>query len=304
MLDRITALIDRLAAWSWPVKFAVGASVSAFAGGGVLAFLLQNAAYNFSLTFGFRPAVEGIPYLSALVTFSSVSLLVIAALVSLVVTVAGKYFLLNFIDWLEARTQRFQPQTWSPIPWLRGLRFWPAMAVLLPLNVLLVLTETAVLPRFAQLDATCAWPLLLCTHEEFRGPEWFAISFAVGFFILIMLWRPALVWLATLGLVAIYYAWIGANVLPADGYGRLLRMTGFGGGVKVTVEVIENENKPPRILESYLLLRSSTSVFLFDPTSKRIEEYQLGTVLRLAHTEGGLHELPYSLPRKANLMQR
>ena len=79
----------------WPVKLIAGAVVSAVTGGGLLTFLMENAAYWFALTYGFRPPVEGVPYVGAMVSIGSLIGLLIG--VVLILTTRG---LIHF--WMKA----------------------------------------------------------------------------------------------------------------------------------------------------------------------------------------------------------
>lgn len=303
MYEKVRSLAAQISAWAWPLKFIVGATISAFAGGGVLTFLLQNAAYSYALTYGFRPPVEGVPYVGAMVTFGSVSLLLIGATLSIFFIVMTREIMIRLIDRVDESMPHI-PSALRPITLFRSLASWKAIVLIVALSAFITTIQIYANAFDPPKTEICAWPLLLCTPEEKNSIFILAMYFVTGVIILTMLWRPSLVWLGTALVVTLYYLWIGLSVLPADGYARLLRTTGFGGGLKVTLELSDSGSGGRYIIDTNLLIRSATHVIVYDEKRKYIDEYPLSNVWMISNMQGGLHELAFTLPPKANLLQR
>lgn len=306
MTSKLRALWNSISTWGWPAKFLAGATISAFAGGGVLSFLLQNAAYSFALTYGFRPPVEGIPYLAPLVTFASIALLLLAAILALTITVMVKHLVIRLLEWSDSKEAGLSG-TPTFLSAVRSLPPWKALPAIGAFSAITFTFHEFLLPTglFYPLEI-CAWPLLLCLPDDGQGGQF--VSIVLGSFVStmigLMIWRPTLVWIGTFVIVALYYFWIAAAVLPADGYGRLLRMTGFGGGIQVTIHFDEKAGAASRPIEAYLLMRSSTHTFVYSPEESRIREYPLSSILQISHRQGGLHSLRSLLPPTTSLMHR
>jgi hypothetical protein len=291
MFERLKRLATEVGTWSWPLKFLVGALVSVFAGTGILGFFLENAAYAYALAYGFRPPVEGIPYLRALIGFANVALLVIAAVISAFVMVAVKRLLIDQVDKdLAGPIRKFRA-----LPTLKAIGFIAIGAAALMLVQMAVAWVNSPPP-----GTMCVWPLLVCAPKPGFSLPYLSYAFIAGFSILSMIWRPSLVWWGTAGLILGYFAWVGINVLPPDGYARLLRNTGFGGGIHVTVELTNRREPEAREqMAGNLLLRSTHTLILFDPARNEVIEYPMERVLRISHSAGGLHMLPTTLPKRA-----
>ncbi|MBI3531918.1 MAG: hypothetical protein HY068_05540 [Burkholderiales bacterium] len=291
-----------LANWGWPAKFLLGASVSAFAGGSVLGFLLQNAAYYFALSYGFRPPVEGVPYLVAMVTFGSISLLLLAAVLAAAFVALAKSFGLAVIEWLDAKSSRFSG-TPSILGRYRALSAWVVVSFLLIIGAVWVWIDFLFLPQSPPFQV-CAWPILLCLPENNESLLAMCLKYSIFVVMGLMLWRPSLVWMGALFMVTFQYLWIAANVLPPDGYARLLRMTGFGGGLEVEVDLRASDASSIKTMKANLLIRSDTTLFLYSPSEQFIREYQTSEIREIRYREGGLHTLPVRLPKATALMQR
>ncbi|WOB06871.1 hypothetical protein [Piscinibacter gummiphilus] len=301
MISRFTQLFRTVMAWGWPAKFLIGAAISAFAGGSVLGFLLQNAAYYFALAHGFRPPVEGIPYLVAMVTFGSISLMILAAMLAAASIVVMRDIGLKAIEWIDSFGRKVRPGR-SIVERFRALSATAILLIALSFSAATAVADEWLRPMLAPYQL-CAWPILLCPSHDGLSLFLRLQSFAIGVIVVFMVWRPSLVWLGTALLVASQYVWIAASVLPIEGYARLLRLTGFGGGIHVSAE-IQAEEAPPRTIDGYLLMRSTSHIFLYLPNSEEIAEYPLAAVVQLRNRSGGLNALPFRLPREAQLRQK
>lgn len=290
--------LNSLSNWSWPAKFLIGAAISAAAGGGLLSFLLENATHAYALTYGFRPPVEGIPYLRTLVSSGSALLLLAAAMLfAVIVGIFGG--LARLASRLSRGTGGIDPSSFST-----------PKAILASLT--LVLLSYALMTYaihyqkndLQELGPYCGWPLISCEPAPADKISHLLLVLSV-WPVAYTLFRPAMSWLAASGFVVAYYIYIGASILPPEGYARLLRSTGFGGGISVSVDFQGKDTgcDLPN-LAGQLLLRTSETLILLDSTAERIREVPSRCVLRLEHKSGGMSSLPYKLPQKNPLFAR
>jgi hypothetical protein len=145
----------------------------------------------------------------------------------------------------------------------------------------------------------CGWPLIYCEPKPTFSLGYFTFAVATLAPMIILIWRPEVAWFATAGFILAYYAWIGSNVLPPEGYARLLRSTGFGGGLPVTVQVESPaRGESPEHYSGFLLLRTSGSIILYDDKTNRIHEFPINRVTHYEHAGGGLSAGGYKLPAR------
>ena len=297
---RLNSLALFVSNWGWPAKFLLGAAVSSFAGGSLLGFLLQYAAYYFALSYGLRPPVEGVPYLVAMVTFGSIFLLLGAGIMAFSVAVLRHHFLPSF-EWLAQKLTPFGETNLAQD--FRSTSPLVVVAIVLSISALTIWVALHTSPSLSMTQELCAWPIMLCLSQSDLGfvPLTF---YGIMIIFALMIWRPSLVWLGALSSAALLYISIAANILPPDGYARLLRMTGFGGGIQVEVELQPTDSSPKTTARANLLMRSNTTLFLYFPTEGLIREYPITGIRGLQHREGGLHALPVSLPALTKVMWR
>lgn len=286
--------LKSVANWVWPAKFLVGSVLSIIAGGGVLSFLLENATHLYALTYGFRPPVEGLPYLRTLIATGSAILLLLAALIAAV--------LLGLLGGLARFGAKRSDRGAGD---LTKVRLWVAILVSivgwLLLSGLLLYLER----HRAPIDPYCGWPLLFCEPRPTLTGSYFAYSFAITFPLVFMLFRPAFAWVATSGAIAAYYVWVSSNILPPSEYARLLRSTGFGGGLSVAVETAQSETGCSTSgVNGYLMLRTTENFIIYEQQSSRIIELPVRCVSRVSHGSGGMSAQEFKLPHATPLIER
>lgn len=264
--------------WVWPAKFLIGAALSIVAGGGVLSFLLENATHLYALTYGFRPPVEGLPYLRTLVASANAIMLMLAAVIALM-----------FIGVLGSIARRMTDLT--ALSW-RWALFWSLVGTLL-LSTLMYFSGRSGGP----LGPYCGWPLLYCEPEPGLSIAYVAFSLAIGFPALLTMFKPAIAWMSAAAAIAAYYVWIGSNILPPDEYARLLRATGFGGGMSIEIEAHATDTGCPSLmLAGQLLLRTTEHLIVYSPAANRVDEYPMRCMARISYGGGGMSSLSYKLP--------
>jgi len=291
----IRKYVDLFANLALPAKFLISTFVASLAGGGIITFLIQNAAYNYALTYGFRPPFESIPYILPIVTFTSVFLLLFGFLLTAIVIASAKAITSGAI-----RNDKSYDEFISDI---RSMRARYAIPTILILSIISAALKVYILPSlFGVQKQTCMWPLILCASDGGVGLDSAMISFCVSVIFLIIVWRPGFTVFGVFILVGSYYSWIGSAVLPAEGYARLLRTIGFGGGTLVSLEISTTESNTTK-KDSYLLIRTSDHIIVYEDDIKQIQEYPTSKISRITHNVGGLQKLPYLLPERSNYLQ-
>jgi len=247
-LRRIALSVSR---WALPLKFLVSAALGAVAGSSVLGFLLEYATYSYSLAYGFRPPVEGIPYLRAILTGASFALLVTGSALA-----AGILHLMR-----DRQGLAFKVSNTTHL--VLGVFF------LACLGVALVLWLSCRL--FAPQQLCSALPLSLGSL-----PLGFLIGALLGAAAAAFAaWRPNLVWWFSLSAVAIYYLSVVGIMFSPSYYAALLRYTGFGGGLPVSLEVEPRRDRVSVEVRGHLMLRTSSTLVLFAADEARFHEYPL-----------------------------
>jgi hypothetical protein len=281
-------LLNLVGGWSLPLKFLISAALGAFAGAGVLGFFVEYATHSFALSYGFRPPVEGIPYLQATVTGGSFVLLVTGALIA-----AG------FIAVFQQRARRAKPSTSDadPFPPRHKTNGLKVMAILIALLAVLLVALTgivaAVLTVACELHefGTCQ---LLPRSKLIPG----VAGAIVGTLISILVsWRPRLVWWISLSAVAIYYSVVVALLFSPAKYAAFLRYTGFGGGLPVRIEIETKGELPNTEIDTSLMMRTSQTLIVYSQATERFHEYPLGRVAQISYMTGGLHLQGSELPQ-------
>jgi len=283
MFESIRRLFVSIGSWALPIKFLVSAALGAFAGAGVLGFLVEYATHAFALAFGFRPPVEGIPYLEATVTGGSLLLLVSGSFIA-----AAMIFLL----------QR------GGVEYRRSVQRKSAMGPGRPENTRKLLMRalgglllTGVI-ALASLSASCKASVVgICSYI----PEVFSFPFLGGIVFGALAsglttWRPTLVWWFSIGTVVLYYGGIVFLLFSPIAYAEFLRYTGFGGGLPVTIAVETKHDMPPTEIKTTLMLRTSQALIVFDRLTNTFHEYPIERVARLSYATGGLHLQAFELP--------
>lgn len=277
-------MMQSASVWSLPTKFLASAVLSALGGAGVLSYLVEYATYSYALAYGFRPPVEGIPYLKTTVTAGSVFLLLSGAAIATTVLLTLRGALSPV---LQAR---------HPLSGLAG-RFRSMGKVKATLIILSAAAFFGLLGYFFS-PKLCD---LVRTSEcrDIHQARWiFSSCFALATALLMLLARlPAAIWWFVAGYTFLYYATIVTLIFTPTAYASFLRFTGFGGGVPVLLQLEEAKaNTAPVERSAYLMLRTATAFVVFDQTGRRFEEYPLEEVHRLSYATGGMHRLAYQLP--------
>ncbi len=300
-LKKIVETARQVLPWSLPIKFVIGAILGALGGAGVLGYLSEYATYSFALYFGFRPPLEGIPYLKATVALGSVFLLMSGVVVFFLST----FLIKAFIWWLELGSKaaryltnllhkKFGPTTtqidridfWSVATRLIARPWWQILLFAFFVSLLfatIMFVELRFLPRLNKGTISEA------TFIAGMGFYGFVVTLAMA--------RPkAIWWLAVSFTVVNFAAWIIVLFTPSH-YSSFLRVVGYGGGLPVAMQLRDfSSASEVQGTDLYLMLRTTDTFILFDKPANRFVEVPRDQVRRITYGTGGLQKLPFSMP--------
>jgi hypothetical protein len=287
ILQSLRNLLKLVGGWSLPLKFLLSAALGAFAGAGVLGFFVEYATHSFALSYGFRPPVEGIPYLQATVTGGSFILLV-----------TGAFIAAGLIALFQKRVQQAKPSSASANTAeskreVNGLR---AFAILLGIVTVLLIAFAGIV--IAVLTFACELHEFDSCRTLPRNKLIPGLAGAITGSVISALvsWRPRLVWWLSLGAVSVYYLVVVLLLFSPTKYAAFLRYTGFGGGLPVKVEVETKGDLPNMEFDTHLMLRTSQTLIIYSKATQRFQEYPLNRIAQISYMTGGLHLQGSELP--------
>lgn len=283
--------------WSIPLKLILSALAGVLGGAGLLGYLTEYATYNYAIHYGIRPPLEGIPYLRAAVAFGSLFLLLSGAIVF-----AAIVFVLRAFAWyfdaiprvamslpglLGKNAQARELIYGNLLNSIRGRPLWQLLAACVALSALSV-AAIFLLPEN-----------LLPSSDSSEKPKLMLATFLYLLALLVTVARPSSIWWISI-LVVIAYLLVCIYLLfsPAK-YSEFLRILGYGGGLTVSVELLDSTG-PTATDKLQLMLRTNEAVILYDHPNGHFLEIPNDRVHRILHDIGGMRRLPHSLPEKVN----
>lgn len=303
---RILNRLLSLAGWSIPLKLLASAIVGVLATSGFIGFFFDLATHSYARYFGFRVPAKGTDFTglvmltlwpSALITSAAFSALVYWTLRGVRLTAIdelarsettqkkfpSKHFL-AVVDVLKSIDRRY-PR--------RGIPLLIAGVVVASFVLMWLALNYFVLPR-ACMGNTRAAHSLFCRQSAVEHSVTYAVALSAY---IVMQWRTAAAWwLSTIAAI-----WMMASTLHGlfdpDFYAGLLRSSGYGGGLPVTIKLSQNEGQTTPIEKvGFMLLRTADAVVLFDEKSELIEEYALSKIDRISYSSVYLTSSAYRLP--------
>ena len=289
----VSSLVQRVAFWSLPLKLIISAVLGIIGSAGLLGWLSEYGTYYYAIHFGFRPPLEGIPYLKPAVGLGSFLLIITSAAIFFVVVVILRYFIVQiklqflFMDKLARYVGRddiaakFKVEGYNFLKEInKGPKFWVGLS----LSSLLFILFLAVVYFDGGWDSFWSWlgyPLavsVLCVGFSFAAVDyksiWWCSAFATMvyfLFVVFLLFSP---------------------VKNADLFGVL----GYGGGSVVTVRLSNGSGQVDAILSGNLMIRTNEAVILYIPEDESFVEIPKSQIKQISHGLGGLYKLPYHLP--------
>lgn len=293
----IAEKMTRALPWAMPLKLIFGAILGALGSAGLLGYLSEFATYSYSVYYGIRPPVEGIPYLRAAVTYGSFFLLISAALIF-----GSSVALINsFIGYLDNTIEK-----------ARGIISIVVDPPEIPLSrdVTEILTKRsakqillmliAVAGVFTAAGYIAATVIDSVDQKAEISPTIIALSCgSYGLITALAISRKgAIWWIAAAATIAYFAAWLIVLFSPIK-YSQFLRMVGHGGGIQVAIELRDPDHSRAFSRRScYLMIRSTDAIIVYSDSDRRIVEIPRDQVRSISHDSDGLLHLPYKLPER------
>jgi hypothetical protein len=281
--------------WAMPLKLIFGAILGALGSAGLLGYLSELATYSYSIHYGIRPPVEGIPYLRAAVTYGSFFLLLSAALIFGSSVALIKIIIRELDNTLQSLRDIIGIVVEPP-----QIAFSESMTEMLSKR-----SKKQVLFMSVAVAAFCASTtyITITIMEMVLGtgsPPTMILTFlsgCYGFVTTIAISRKgAIWWMAAAATIAYFMIWLIVLFSPTK-YSHFLRMVGHGGGILVTMELRDPGHRSCFSRQNYyLMIRSTDAIIVYSDSDRRIIEIPRDQVRSISHDSGRLLHLPYNLP--------
>lgn len=286
-------LIDKVkkwAFWSLPLKFLIAALAGAIGSSGLIGYLSEYGTYYYAVHYGFRPPLEGIPYLKPAVAFGSfVFLLTCSLLFGSVVLVIRSVlqfifsgYALKLFEIIEfeaiAKRQRdfLKARTFKAFLW-RGTLL--SVISLLYLSVIIYLNDS--------------------TEEFWSWYGYYVPAILIALGVSYSVFNPQAVWWFAVAFIVAYFLYVASLIFNPAKYAEALRFLGYGGGLNVRITTSGYGEKTETIAGG-LMIRSNESFIVYLSPDKGFLEIPIDQVRKIEHDLGGLSRLPYSLPVTEN----
>lgn len=316
--SKIQPFTARFLSFSPAIRFVLGALVSAIAGSGFLGFISEYAAYSYSLYYGLRPPLEGIPYLRVTVAASSFLLFLLAAAIFAATVLIGKYFLsrieINVKKFGRISKQlgkRLSVEGPNPDDVMESIRntstlgiLWKA-AIMASFAYCFISIVPAYLGRQLSSISTPAFPLtanflnalgnyLLNTpiFSEESGTTFSSMVFLST----LLIWKPKAVPTAAVCLTTAFFLGAPFILFHAPTYAKGLRSLGYGGGIPAQITAAKNPNDEFAKYSGYILLRTTEAMIFFDPEQGTIYEIPSQKIYSIETPSDRRSRLAYRLP--------
>lgn len=291
-----------LAPWTLPLKLILGGLLGALGGAGFVGFLSEYATYSFAIYYGFRPPLEGIPYLKATVALGSFVLLLTGAIVFLLSLVLVRSVIWSMeapIRGVSRVLRHTAPNTRTPLQDFQTVfvrlaqrPVWQILGVALVVGLA---TGGIAYVQFRFMRDT-----YLSKHD--LDPIFFGIGGVFhGIVLTVALAKRGAVWwlggIATLG----YFVGCIWLLFSPPLYAAFLRTVGYGGGLPLVVEFRE-QAAPTQAqnIDCFLMLRTTEAFLVLSADTRRVLEIPRDQIRSVSHAGGGLKQLQYRLPMEAS----
>jgi hypothetical protein len=307
---RAFKILNAYAPYGLSAKLILGAIITAFTGAGFIGYVSDYATYWYAYNAGIRAPLEGVPYIKAAVTATSVFLLLSGGLIFAFSILAVRLTLnlirsniislkhyLGIIEITVDNNRVFPPDYDSIVTTIHSWSFWPKIAFVLFSSAVI----TAVVYGFDNLPSL---PLSLPgrINNVFVAPlsrNTFGLIFVFSTCTFGALAFPRIIWPLGFFLVTLYFAtclWLMFQPLH---YSNFLRIIGYGGGLPVVLKCKESDAKTEVCQgETSLILRTNETLILFKKNSEHFYEVPKDSFTYVSYQTGGLINLPPMLPRK------
>lgn len=270
----------------WPLKMICAAFLSVITGSGILTFLLENAMYNYALTFGFRPPLDGIELVQPIVAVANIQLIFAAAIL-----VGTTSIILKIYNYAMKHRSGVEDEENLPKKFQRTRPLY-AIPLIIAFSAVNAVLIQAIL-HWTVSNFSSASSLYILSRAIPIGILAFLIAISTAF----MVWRPQFSFVGTAAIVLIYYTCTGAVHLPPYEVARQLRIFGYGGGTEIIIEIAKHGERS-QSFKTHLLARSDKWIIIYNEVEKEIIEVPVSEVKRITLKEGGLRNIGFRLPAK------
>jgi preprotein translocase subunit SecE len=290
-VQRVVDALRRYSTFAFPIRLMIGAVVTVVAGTG-LGFIAEYASYSWAIYYGIRPPLEGIPYLKLAVSALTIAIFLGGALLYVAIHFAAGALLgyanvmFRQLDFYAGLVEKIAPKSGAKS--IRGAMF----ARLRTLKA----THAVAFAIF-----TAGATFIGCRYlpSPMREDPYFSSLISTSTFVLVlMLWNTRTqAWIALLAVVGLIAA-LPLSFFHVDFYSKLLRTLGYGGGLPVSVTVVEDPDSDRKrtVVEGFLMLRTTSAILLFDSKQSHIREIPLQQVLFIDHAAVRLSGRKPALP--------
>lgn len=283
--------------FSLPIKLVIGALITFVAGAGFLAVISEYATYSYAIYTGFRPPIEGVPYLKVTVAFASFLFQLVGSLIFLITYVLIKNTMRLIVKGLRMLVILFFAI--NPLKKLTTVK----NGILDFIEFLLVLpkvlsddkskfkVDDVYIPTLALASLVFnIINLIQIVFKESLGSifshTYIALVFSVVFGVIFYAeYKPKYNGLIAAFATIIFLLFATASMFNSGYYSALIRMLGYGGGVEVKLE-LDEDSKDQRTISGLLMLRTNDCYVILINDQKEFIEIPKDRVKSLTHEQG------------------
>lgn len=273
--------------WGLPFRLIIGACVTLVAGTG-LGFFAEYAAYSWAIYYGVRPPLEGIPYLKLAVTGLTVFILLGGAITFVVI----EFFANRILQWAELQLESLSITGKIEKVTKGGRELYQKVSLVTALAVSLAIA--------------IAVPLIIysigISDNDSNKTQQLILAGIFSFVVMLLLWDKRVPRILALSGVTAFIIIIPFSFFNVNVYNYILRELGYGGGLPVQITIIgeATENSQRTNLDAYLMLRTTTSILIYESPAERIREIPLSQILFLDHKAIPIEKRTPKLPNPKN----
>jgi len=296
MVERVKEVLP----WSIPMKLALSALLGVLGGAGLLGYLSEYATYNYAIFYGFRPPLEGIPYLRPAVAFGSLFLLLSGALVFALTAFVLRTFVWYFdlvprivsfpLRLLGKSTDQHQWRVGQLLTSIRRRPTWQVLAIS-------AMLPAVVIGVFAVMEVAVPGNRSVLVIDN---PGFIVFMTVYLFTIALTMLRPNTIWWTAIIVTVVYFGSCAYILFTPTKYSEFLRFLGYGGGISVRIELRDDKggHLNAGMGVQQLMLRTTEAVILYDSNQGSFSEIPRDQVHRIVHDVGGMRRLPHLLPER------
>lgn len=287
--------IRSLAPWALPLKLGLGSILGVLGGAGLLGFLSEYATYSFSIYYGFRPPIEGIPYLKATVTFGSFVLLLTGGLIFLLSQLMVRLIVFVIKDLMNLFSKLFRYILPSKAESLFSFQLASAklssFAWWQIIGFSIAVGSVSCVVVYFQVEM-----LNSLNGNILPNPLYFSVASLIYVFIVVVATaKPSAIWWLG-GIATMLYFIVAICILfYPPWHAVFLRTVGYGGGIPVNLELQEQDGVN-RNIDCFLLIRTTEVFLILSDDSRKVLEIPRNQIRSISHVGGGLWQIPFKLP--------